>query len=52
MIRASISDAKNRLSHYIRLVRGGEEVEIRDRNTPVARLVHISQVSEVRNQPS
>ena len=42
MIRASVSEAKNRLSHFIRLVRGGEEVEIMDRGTPVARIVHVS----------
>ena len=42
MIRASISEAKNRLSHFIRLVRGGENVEIVDRGTPVARIVHVS----------
>jgi prevent-host-death family protein len=45
MIRASVSEAKNRLSHFIRLVRGGEEVEIMDRNTPVARIVHVSKSS-------
>jgi prevent-host-death family protein len=42
MIRASVSEAKNRLSHFIRLVRGGEVVEIMDRDTPVARIVHVS----------
>lgn len=42
MIRASISETKNRLSHFIRLVRGGEEVEIMDRETPVARIIHVS----------
>ena len=35
---ASISDAKNRLSAYIDLVRRGETVLITDRNTPVAQL--------------
>jgi prevent-host-death family protein len=46
MIRVSVSEAKNRLSHFLRLVRGGEEVEIMDRDTPVARLVHVSKSSE------
>ncbi len=46
MIRVSVSETKNRLSHYIRLVRGGEEVEIMDRNTPVAKIVHVSKSSE------
>ena len=45
MIQVNISEMKNRLSHYIRLARGGEEVEIVDRQTPVARLVHVSQGS-------
>jgi prevent-host-death family protein len=45
MIQVNISEMKNRLSHYIRLARGGEEVEIVDRKTPVARLVHVSQGS-------
>jgi len=42
MIRASVSETKNRLSHFIRLVRGGEQVEIMDRDTPVARIVHVA----------
>jgi len=42
MIRVSISEMKNRLSHYLRLVKGGEELEILDRDTPVARVTHIS----------
>lgn len=46
MIRASVSETKNRLSHFIRLVRGGEEVEIMDRDTPVARIVPVSKSSE------
>jgi prevent-host-death family protein len=42
MIQVSISEIKNRLSHYLKLVRGGEEIEILDRKTPLARIVHIS----------
>ena len=30
MIQVSISEIKNRLSHYLKLVRGGEEIEILD----------------------
>jgi prevent-host-death family protein len=52
MIRASVSEAKNRLSHFIRLVRGGEEVEIMDRDTPVARIVHVSKSSGAEKEPS
>jgi prevent-host-death family protein len=41
MLRANITEIKNRLSHYLRLVKGGEEVEIIDRKTPLARIVGI-----------
>lgn len=40
MIHVRISEVKNRLSHYLRLVRDGEKVEIMDRDTPVARIVN------------
>jgi len=43
MIQVNISEIKNRLSYYLRLVRGGEEIEILDRKTPLARIVHVSQ---------
>ena len=39
MKTASISEARNRLSAYIDLVRRGETVQITDRGNPVARLV-------------
>ncbi len=34
-----MAELKNRLSEYLRLVEKGEEVEIRKRNVPVARVV-------------
>lgn len=43
MIQVTISEIKNRLSYYLRLVRGGEQVEILDRKTPLARIIHVSQ---------
>jgi len=46
MIQASVSEIKNRLSYYLKLVRGGEEVEILDRKTPVARLIHVSKAAQ------
>lgn len=46
MKSASISEAKNRLSAYIDLVRKGETVLITDRNTPVAQLVPLQQASD------
>ena len=39
MISAKISEFKARLAHYLGLVRGGREVVVKDRDTPVARLV-------------
>ena len=38
MVRTNISNLKNRLSHYLRLVRAGEVVEITDRKMPLARI--------------
>jgi prevent-host-death family protein len=38
MKMVNIADLKNHLSTYIQLVRDGEEVIIKDRNTPVARI--------------
>jgi len=44
VIRANVTEIKNRLSHYLRLVKGGEEVEIVDRKTPLARIVAIGKL--------
>ena len=41
MLRVTISEMRNRLSHYLRLVKGGEEIEILDRDTPIARVIQI-----------
>jgi len=48
MIRANITEIKNRLSHYLRLVKGGEEIEIMDRKTPLARIVGTSDSWDMR----
>ncbi|MBL7211976.1 MAG: type II toxin-antitoxin system Phd/YefM family antitoxin [Desulfobacteraceae bacterium] len=50
MIRVNISEVKNRLSYYLRLVRGGEQIEILDRKTPLARLIHVSQSDVGQNK--
>lgn len=43
MIRtANVAELKNRLSAYLQLVRAGEEVLIRDRQVPIAKLVPLS----------
>ena len=38
---APITDVKNRLSHYLRLVARGETVTVVDRGRPIARLTRI-----------
>jgi len=38
---ASIADLKNRISEYFSAVEKGEEVEVRKRNVPIARIVPI-----------
>ena len=50
MIQVNISEVKNRLSYYLRLVRGGEQIEILDRNTPLARIIHVSQAGAEDNK--
>ena len=39
MRTVNIGELKNQLSSYLHLVRQGEEVVVRDRNTPVARIL-------------
>ncbi len=52
MIQVNVSEMKNRLSHYLRLARGGEEIQILDRKTPVARLIHVSQLASDEKRAS
>ncbi len=37
--RVGIRELKSRLSHYLRLVKAGESVEIAERGTPIGRIV-------------
>lgn len=37
----NIGELKNRLSAYLQFVRNGEEVVVKDRNVPVARIVPV-----------
>jgi len=41
MKKANISDLKNRLSSYLRMVRSGETVLVMDRNRPIARIERV-----------
>jgi prevent-host-death family protein len=38
---ANVAELKNRLSEFLALVEQGEEIEIRKRNVPIARVVPI-----------
>lgn len=49
MVRANISDLKNRLSYYLRLVRGGEVVEILERKVPLARIEAVSGLQDKKS---
>ena len=42
MRSVNVAELKNRLSKYLRFARGGEEIVIRDRELPVAKLVPFS----------
>ena len=42
MRRVSISELKAKLSHYLDLVRAGEEVIVTDRGRPIARLAGLA----------
>ena len=42
MKTASIAELKNRLSEYLSRVEQGEEIEVRKRNVPIARVVPIA----------
>ncbi len=44
----SVRELKSRLSHYLKLARGGESVVITDRGVPVGRLVPIEENLEDR----
>ena len=42
MRSVNVAELKNRLSKYLAFARSGEEIVIRDRNLPVAKLVPFS----------
>jgi prevent-host-death family protein len=47
---ANSAELKNRLSEYLRLVEQGEEVEIRKRNVPIARVVPLRRKAPSSNR--
>ena len=42
MRSANIADLRNRLTQYLKEVRAGEEIGVRDRQTPIAKIVPLS----------
>lgn len=42
MLRVSVTDLKNKLSRYLRLVKRGETIEVCERSVPIARLEGVS----------
>lgn len=42
MRSANIADLRNRLTQYLREVRAGEEIIVRDRKRPIARIVPLT----------
>lgn len=48
MRQVRIAELKARLSEYLRMVRGGETVEVLDRDTPVAHLVPVRDRAALR----
>ena len=46
MKSASVTDLKANLSHYLRMVRRGTEVQVLDRGVPVARLVGLGKIAQ------
>ncbi len=43
----NVADLKNRLSQYLREVREGEEILIRDRHVPIAKIVPLVRTEEI-----
>ena len=43
----SVADLKNGLSEYLRLVREGEEIVVKNRNVPIAKIVPLSGVDDL-----
>lgn len=46
MKSVNIAELKNRLSSYLDEVRTGQEILVRDRNTPIARIVPIHRAAD------
>lgn len=47
MRTVNVADLKNGLSKYLREVRGGEEILIKDRNMPIAKIVPLADTDDL-----
>lgn len=52
MKRVGVADLKDQLSKYLRAAEAGTEVEVTDRDRPIARIVPIQGASRLAVQPS
>lgn len=52
MKRVGVAELKDQLSKYLRAAEGGAEVEVTDRDRPIARIVPIRATDRVSVQPS
>lgn len=50
MRSVNIAELKNRLSHYLESVRHGEEVLIRDRDRPIAKIVPLANIDDYETE--
>lgn len=52
MRRVGVAELKDQLSRYLRAVEAGAEVEVTDRDRPIARIVPANQVTRVTAEPA
>ena len=52
MKRVKIAELKNQLSRHLRAVEGGAEIEVTDRDRPIARIVPVRPVPAVTIEPA
>lgn len=52
MKRVGVANLKDQLSRHLRAVEAGAEVEVTDRNRPIARIVPVPAANRVEVQPA
>ena len=51
MRRVGVAELKNQLSKHLRAVEGGDEVEVTDRDRPIARIIPVQSTAGVVVKP-